>query len=138
MIAFLLAGVSIKCFSHYLKKISDPESHVFSWEFSTSSFLAYFYIAISIVNVFISNSADTFVIVVSTLNTIMLCIYAYLGIKFARHYLSKKIGLVPATIILVFAVLLFSSFSLTLLSYFGVYFTILMNRMLNTNNNFDK
>ena len=133
VISFFISGVALKTFTSCLRKISDKDSRIFTWEFSTNSFLAYFYIILAIVNLFTGSSDSTFAFVVSSLSMILMFVYAYLGMKFINSFLREKIGKTPSLIVIGIALLVFSSFALTLLSYIGVYYTITINKIFKNN-----
>ena len=135
--AFLLAGISLKFFSRTVKKISGEESGIMSWRFTISNFIAYFYIAVAIMSMLASGDSSVFSIAVVSVNTVLSCVFAYIGVTFVYGIIRSrgKSAFFSASLIILVCIIL-SSFALQLLSFLGVYFSIVTNRLLNGKNEF--
>ena len=132
--AFLIAGLTLKFFAKTVKKISGEESGISTWRFSISNFIAYFYIAIAIISVLASADSSVFSIAVVSLNTVLAAPFAYLGFTFIYGVIRAhgKSSFFSASVIIILCII-FSSFSLSLLSFIGVYFNIISNKIISNN-----
>jgi hypothetical protein len=132
--AFLLAGLTFKTFTLNLRRYSESKTKINSWHFGTNSSLAYFYLAVFIVNIFTSGSEEIYAIVIMFISLVLSVVYAYLGFKFIHWVLSHKFNPVFATVILVGVILFFNSPVMDLLSFVGVYYTVASNKMSKNDN----
>jgi hypothetical protein len=130
VVGFIIAGVSLKVFSAIARRISDTPEYVTSWRFVTSSAVAYFFLVLVLVSFFMSSGTDTLSITVANLYSIFAVVFAYSGFGYLYRIFSAKRGPVFAALILVVGTLVLSSVAITLLSVFGVIFTITYNKQL--------
>ena len=134
MIAFLLCGITFKLFSFMVSRISAQPRSVYSWRFSTNSIFAYFYVALVIFGGLIG-AADVFGIALANVQNVFMAVYAYIGFNYLYFLLSRKRSSFFVAAILVVALLMLSSLALSLLSFLGVYFTVMKNKSLSGNKN---
>ena len=124
---FILVGVSLKIFSSGVIRYSADEKTVSEWRFSMSNISAYFYIFISLIAIFVSGGDGIFELTVTSVYTILLFIFAYIGIHFIYKLItSYKSGFFAVTV-LALALLIFYAFAFQLFSYIGVYYTVVTN-----------
>lgn len=117
--AFVLVGLSVKLFSYRIKKIDSQDEKLVSWKFSTPPFLAYSYIVIAI---FASLSkAGILAISLSTVATVFMAIYFYIGFTALFGFVSAKKGRGFALTATVLTFLIFYSFAPQVISYIGVF-----------------
>ena len=128
VVAFAVAGITLKVFSAVAKRISDNPDYVLSWRFVASTPVAYFFLGLVVISFFAGGGNDTFAITVNNLYTIFAIVFAYTGFAYLHRALSERRNSVFITLILVFGVLLFSSLAITLLSLYGVILTITYNK----------
>lgn len=126
--SFLLCGVTFKIFAAFTKHIPEFCYKKERWIFETSSLFAYFYIALIILS-FITATDEFFGILISNLNTVFMFVYAYLGYKFVSAVFANR-GLF-SRVLLFGAIIFFSGTAIQILSYIGVYFTIITARANN-------
>lgn len=124
--AFVLCGFTFKFFSGRVYKYSDDKEKIVCWNFGTSSLVAYFYLAVSVLMMF--EQAGAFGLVITSLDLIFMTIYAYIGFKMVHLIIASKKGGMMAAVIIIAAIVLLSSFAIQLLSYIGVYFTVMFNK----------
>lgn len=130
LLAFLSTGITFKVFSKIVEKNSGEESGIHFWKFKTSNLIAYFYIVVAVLSIFAYSDGSVFTYVITTVNTIFAPIFAYIGAYVIYIFLISR-GKSPFfSIFIIFAgIFIFSSFSLQLLSFFGVYFNITSNKL---------
>lgn len=128
ILSFLLAGFTLKLFSSQVKRYSVKEK-IFSWKFTPSSFVAYFYLIVSIISLVATDGilAESIFLI----EMLFSVVFAYMGIKMFRHISSLGKGGSFLMMIVIMAILLFGQFAYKLLSYLGVYYTVGTNRMPN-------
>lgn len=124
--AFLIVGLSFKLFG-FIVKIVSGNKEISSWRFFTTNLYAYFYVVLAIVTMFIKNANSMLGIATFNLYYIFMMIYAYIGFNVINELLSKRLRRAISTILLVFALLIFSSITIQLLAFVGVIFTIRKN-----------
>lgn len=131
LFAFLLAGLTLKFFGKTVNKISGDECGISAWRFSISNFIAYFYIAIAVMSMLASADTSVFSTVIVSLNTVLSAPFAYLGFTFVYGVIRAhgKSAFFSASLIVVLCIIL-PSFSLSLLSFIGVYFNIVSNKII--------
>ena len=88
------------------------------------------YLVLVLISFFMSSGTDTLSITVANLYSIFAVVFAYSGFGYLYRILSAKRGPVFAVLILVVGTLVLSSVAITLLSVFGVIFTITYNKQL--------
>ncbi len=128
IIGFFIAGITFKIFSLIVRTCADKQDAIKAWSFSTSNVVAYFYIALILLSFFVGAGTDVIAVTVSNLYNVFMFVYAYIGFKYAHAVFSAKKNPVFVFIILIIAVLLMSSFAITLLSMFGVFYTFGSNK----------
>lgn len=130
--AFLLAGITFKLFSMYRARILDEES-VMEWELMPPKFIAYSYIIFSILGALASSSSDIFSVSLANISNVLLAVFAYIGLKITFGIVKNARGTAFSILFILVAVVLFGGTALTLLSYIGVFFSII-NRTSTTEN----
>ena len=131
LVAFLLTGLTLKFFAKTVVKFSGEECGIFSWRFSVSNFIAYFYVAVAIISMLASGDSSIFSIVIISVNTVLAAPFAYIGFTFVYELLKSrgKSSFFSLMIILLLAGLL-SSAAIQVLAFIGVYFNIVTNKLL--------
>ena len=129
IIAFLITGLAFKTFSLNLKHFSENKEKISSWHFGTNNLLAYFYIIISIVNIFTSYSDEIYAIVITFIALVLSVIYAYLGFKFLFWIFKRRFNPILCFVVVVLLFSLFGNTVVNILSFVGVYYTIASNNM---------
>ncbi len=126
---FFGAGILCKVFSYVIFIIISQEDapDVIKWHFTTTNIIAYFYCVICVINVFTTEST-IFAIAVANLNIIFTVLYAYIGFGFALAMLSVRRKRSLAWLIIIIAMLIAPSLSLQLLSFLGVFCTVIGNK----------
>ncbi len=129
--AFLLTGLTLKFFGRTVKKISGEECGISAWRFSVSNLITYFYIIVAVMSMFAGGDTSIFSLVIVSLNTVLAAPFAYLGFTFIYGIICAhgKSPFFSASVIIILCVI-FSSFSLPLLSFIGVYFNIVSNKIV--------
>lgn len=132
--AFLLTGLSLKFFEKTVKRASGEDCGISSWRFSISNFISYFYIAIAILSMLAGSDSSILSLVIVSLNTVLAVPFAYLGFTFIYGVIRAhgKSAFFSASIIIVLCLVL-SSFALSALSFIGVYFNIVSNKIISGN-----
>ncbi len=127
IVAFLYAGISMKIFSLIIKKLSKNSSYILNWIFDTTDIFAYFYIALSFLGVFFRDGS-TIAIAMSNITLILMCVYAYLGVR-AMIFIGKAMNRRGLLIfIMVFSILFLNVIAVEIYSFVGVFFTISKKR----------
>ncbi len=129
LVAFALSGITFKIFQAVIRKNSGEDCEINSWNFKTSNLIAYFYVAVAILTMFISGNG-IFEISIVSINTVFSAVFAYIGVSFIYSLLTVK-GKSPffAITLIIVLCLVFSSFAIQLLSFVGVYFNIFSNKV---------
>ena len=129
LFAFLLSGITFKIFKSIVKRNSGEECGIDSWNFMTSNLVAYFYLIIAVLAMFVSGSG-VFGLSLVSLNTVLSAVFAYIGVSFVYSLIVLR-GKSPffAVTLIIIACLIFSSFAIQLLSFVGVYFNIVTNKI---------
>ena len=84
--------------------------------------------ALIVISFFSGGGTDNFAVTVNNLYTIFAAVFAYSGFCQLYRALSAKRSPIFVTLLMVMGVLLLSSLALTLLSVYGVIFTIAFNK----------
>ena len=119
--SFLLAGLSLKFFSALMLRLSEREVSVITWRFTTTKVVAVFYAVLMLVSVFVTPDGGLFPSLVYNLYYIFMAVYAYIGFSCVHALMSLHRNHIFMFFLLLLAVIVFSSFSLTLLSIFGAF-----------------
>ncbi len=127
MIVFAGVGIAFKIFTLSVYKYSKDKSYVLSWRFTTTNLFLIFYIALWIINIF-TKEINVFTLSVANLYSIFNLVYAYVGFNFITAVLAQNMSTRYARLVLVFAILLFSSFAAQILAIAGVVFTFAANK----------
>ena len=128
VIGFALSGITLKLFSAFASALSDYPSPLFKWRFITGNLFAYLYIVLFFLSAFLGSSTDAFAITVSTLNTVYMFVYAYLGFGVARAIVARRFSGALSFILLIVLMVMLSSFAIQALSLLGVFTTIKFNK----------
>ncbi len=129
--SFALCGVTLKLFSRTLKKSAKSTEYLDTWRFVPSSLIAYFYIALVILNALAGDSTDVLSIAVANLVSMLMPAFFYLGFMLVFALLRQKYNPVPSIAIILVGFLLFGAVALELLSYAGVFFTVVLRKSEN-------
>ena len=124
--AFIIVGLSFKLFGFIVKKASGNDQ-ISSWRFFTTNLYAYSYVILTIITMFISNMDTVLSVTAFNLYYIFMVIYAYIGFNVLVELLSKRLRRGAGIILLVIALLIFSTIAIQLLAVVGVIFTIRRN-----------
>ena len=129
LFAFLLSGIAFKIFRCIIVRYSGEESGINSWNFMTSNLVAYFYLIVAILAMFVSGSG-VFGLSLTSLNTVFSAVFAYIGVSFVYSLIviRGKSSFFAVTLIII-GCIIFSSFAIQLLSFIGVYFNIVTNKI---------
>ena len=130
--SFAVAGFTLKLFSYFITEFSDDGSRIYEWRFTLSSITAYATAIIIILSFFASNSTDLFSLTVVNLYNIFSIVFAYVGFRTALSFISSKLGVFKAWLILILAMILAFSLAEQLLAMLGIYATIITNRLDNS------
>lgn len=129
IVCFAGCGFSFKCFSRAVNKLSGQECGISEWSFRTSNLVAYFYLLLAVLNLFVSSAAGIFGFSLMTLSTIFLVVFAYVGIKYTyRFFLSRGRSELFSAIVLVVVFALLSSGAVSIFSYLGAVINIFVNK----------
>lgn len=129
IIAFILAGLTLKIFCAIVRRFVDDDSEIKAWRFAVPSIYAYVYVIFFFVSSFAYGES---VLEVSILNLtgIFASIFAYIGLKAVFEMFTKKNRKVFGTVIIVFAAVFLGTLAVNALSVFGVIYTIQQNKSL--------
>ena len=127
IMAFILVGIAFKIFVRLIYKYSLAGSLVLRWRFTTTNVFVIFYLVLALLNVFLSDTG-AFAVSVLNLYTFFNFLYAYVGYNFALALLTQKMRYGLAVLIVVGAVMLFSSLAVNVLAIGGVAFTFISNK----------
>ena len=127
--AFLLCGIALKVFTRLVAYAERDDAFIVSWRFLPPNIFAYSYAVIFAVSFFL-NTETAFGMAMQNLSYIFMAVFVYLGL---RHLLAiashmQRKGLI--LIILGFGLLFFSLSALQILSFLGVYVTVVYNKNL--------
>ncbi len=134
---FALSGVACKTFSLALSKNEDVKDELTKWRFFTPNVYAYFYVLIMFGSMFIGSADSDFAVTVLNLKNIFMFVFAYVGFYFLYRIASTKMKPFIAFSLILLVTLLFSSFAVSMLSLFGVFYTITINRYRSANSTGD-
>ena len=135
--AFALVGITLKLFSAIAVRITEDNTELLGWRFRTSAVFAVFYLILSIVAVFVTGSS-TAATVILNLYVLYTAVYAYLGFGALRVWLSRRFGNSPfVTVLVIFAIICFISYAMTLLALFGAFAMIPRRARVSHDNNDD-
>ena len=126
---FILIGIACKVYSFVLKKCGSDAEKLEKWRFVPNSVYAYFYVIVEFLTMFTSTELTTFNLAVSNLSMIFMPIFWYMGIVAASKMISerKKRGM-PVAFTMICAALISIVFP-RILSYIGVFYCVIANKI---------
>ncbi len=128
--AIVLSGVSLKIFSSLISRYSGEDCGISIWRFSTTNFVAYFYLAIAIIAMLSRSDGSIFSQIIISLDIIFAPVFAYIGATVVHAVVvSRGRSSAFAIFIIVIACLVLYTFAVTLLSFIGVYFNVISNKI---------
>ena len=136
--AFAIVGLAFKLFSAIIRKCDGAFALLNGgWVFGTSALFAYFYLALSFLQLFIG-AADVLAVAMLNLYVVFMAVYAYVGFRFASFLLTRatKKPLLSKFLVLL-SLLFFSQFAIQILSYAGVFETVMTARIKAANEHDD-
>jgi hypothetical protein len=126
---FTLIGISSKIYSFVLGKLGSDKEKLDKWKFVPVPIYAYFYAIIELITMFISAEITSFTLCVSNLSMIFMPIFWYMGIIAATKLVDerKKRGM-PIAFTVAGAVII-AIFFPRILSYAGVLYCIVSDKI---------
>ena len=123
VLSLVTVGLSVKIFDSFEKRYQTPSVRKREWSFKLASITAFFYLFLSLIS---SVATDTGVISLSvqTLYYIFLSVFFYIGLRSVFRFISKRSSKQISFIILIGALMLFSTFIFELLSYVGAFVSV--------------
>lgn len=121
---FVISGISMKIFGAIVGLCAEDKTHIKEWRFTATRVYAYFYVILVILSLFASSADSIFAISVFNLYNIFMVIFAYVGFKVAHDLLKKRMKPFLSVVVLLGALLLFSSFAAQLLAALGVLYAM--------------
>ena len=131
--AFALTGITVKLFSFISVKICKHGILNSFLYFLPTNIVAYSYVILVILNIF-SGTGSEYSLIVSNLCSIFMIVFAYVGLKQAYYIALSYRKKVLFIVIAIMAIILFSSLTVSLLSYFGVFSVITINKGISGGN----
>ncbi len=130
VLAFATVGIVMKIFSAIIVRFGgDKQSMPLGWSFGTSPLFAYFFIILSILQIFLFGT-DAVTATVLNLYVVFLAVYAYVGYRFASFLFGRMLHKPRlAKFLILLSVLLFAQFAIQLLAYAGVFETVMSSRI---------
>ncbi len=130
LLSVILTALTLRIFSGIVLKHSGEHSGINEWIFKPSNPVAYFYVAVAVLSIFAGSGGSPFSYVLLSLDIIFAPIFAYMGASII-HALIVSHGKSPlfAALVIVFACVILYTFSFKLLSFIGVYFTVIANKI---------
>ena len=130
VLSFATVGIVMKIFSAIVIRFGgDKQLMTLGWTFGTSSLFAYFFIILSILQIFVFGT-DAFAATVMNLYVVFLAVYAYVGYRFASFLFGRAIRKPRlAKFLIILSILFFAQFAIQLLAYAGVFETVMSARM---------
>jgi hypothetical protein len=126
---FALVGVATKVYSFILEKLGTNKEKLRGWRFSPSSIFAYFYAILGLFSMFLSTELTTFNLSIFNLETIFMVVFWYMGIiaigKLIRERKKRGLPILLTTVCAAFITLFFPR----IVSYAGVFYCIVTNKM---------
>ena len=128
VIAFAIAGFTLKIFSFLLFRFAAEPKRVLFWRFTTSNVFAYFYVALLLLGFFVGNEG-VLAITVNNFYCVFLFVYAYIGYNFVLSLMSQRLGFGAASFLVIGCLIFLGVFAFQVLSAFGVIFTVRNNKV---------
>ncbi len=131
LLAVFLCALSLRIFSSLIVRYSGDECGIYEWRFNPSNLVAYFYLAVAILTIFAGSGTGIFAHTVTSLNIIFAPVFAYIGASVIHALIVSrgKSSFFALSVIVIACVILYT-FSITLLSFIGVYFTVVANKVI--------
>ena len=129
ILAFLIAGISIKLFKAYILNFSKYGILKTFSHFLPSNMAAYIYIVVSILTIF-TGTSDIIDLTILNISQILMLVFAYMGFQYVSmigNMSGKKTTVIFG---LLAAILLLNTLAIQILSYLGAWITIGTNRSL--------
>jgi hypothetical protein len=123
ILAFFLTGVTYKIFDMLRVRIFEIPRGTLQF-FVPTKFLSYSYVVVAILSLFSTKAADIFSLSILNVYNVLLVIFAYFGLKIAYAIVKTARGTTFATLLVIIALTMFTSFAISLLSFIGVFFAI--------------
>ena len=127
--ALAIVGIAFKIFSALVAKLDSEPTKIAEWKFEMPVLYAYFFMALSLINIFTASSMSVFAISVSNLYNVFLCVYAYVGIKMIYNRFSEKHNKLVVRLIIFAIILLVFSFAVQIFALIGVFYSIYQNKL---------
>ena len=127
VLAFVLVGFSYKLFVRVIYRYSAFGEVVFRWRFTTTNVFVVFYLMRAVLNIFLTDTG-AFSVTVKNFYTFFNFLYAYIGYNFITAIMAQRMKYSVAVLIVLAALLLFSSLAVNLLAISGVVFTFIGNK----------
>lgn len=125
---FAMVGLSCKLFGAMLGRRLDDKQCIHLWRFTLTPMYAYFYLALYAVQLFVTDSS-TFAIVITNLLNVFMIVFAYIGLLFVDAFFKMRSGGKGISKILIVIVVLFlSSLAVNILSFVGVFATVMLDK----------
>ena len=120
--------MTCKIFGFIVSRFSDKPEQIVNWRFSTNSIFAYFYLAITILSG-LAGASDVFGIAIANIQNVFMVVYGYIGFNYAQYLFSRNRSSFFVTLMLIIAIVALSSIAISILSFLGVYFTVMKNKL---------
>ncbi len=130
--AFSLVGISFKLFTALVKRRDGENRKNCTWRFRATTPVAIFYIIVSVITLFATQEGDMFSLVANMLYMIFFVVFFYIGFNYSVSLIAHKLNRAVATLIVIGAIFILSSFATQLISYVGVYFTFVASKAIGT------
>lgn len=127
VVVLMIMGCAFKIFTLLMRGLSADTSYLLGWRFTTSNVFVIFYIALSFINAFMTET-NIFSVSVSNLYVIFNFIYAYIGFNFVTAMLSQRWRRGVAVVAVIGGVLLLSSLAVQFLAVAGAVFSFISNK----------
>ncbi len=126
---FALIGVATKVYCFVLKKLGSDKEKLYGWRFSPSSVFAYFYAILGLFSMFLTTELTTFNLSIYNLEMIFMIVFWYIGIialgKLIRERKKRGLSIFFTVVCAAFITLFFPR----IVSYAGVFYCIVTNKM---------
>jgi hypothetical protein len=130
LFAFLFCGVTCKIFSFVVARAEKDEGRIRAWRFLPTNVIVYFYLICYIVSIFVASRESLFSVVVQNLSYIFMFVFFYMGLQHLLFvFSSKRKGML--ILVLFFLLFVLNASGILILSFFGAYATIGVNRTQN-------
>jgi len=129
ILGFLITGVTFKVFSAIVGHLDKEPTTIYNWRFYTPNSFVYFFIGVLALSLFVGTGTDAFSVTVANINTVLTAVYAYIGFNYVSVMLSgfKRPRLMR--IFLIIALFFATSIAFSILSVFGIVFTLINNKI---------